>query len=87
MKEQVLSSGNWWSMVPCSSWADDLFTKAMVETSIDKMDEIWSNCCRRGCRKRALLLGLMGFRVVVNFRGEVSISIYPVPLPRMRNEC
>lgn len=51
---------------------DDLFTKAMVETSIDKMDENMEQLLQTGLPEEARSwLGLMGFHVVVNFRGEV----------------
>ena len=51
---------------------DDLFTKAMDESSIEKMDENMEQLLRQGLPEEVRTwLGLMGFRVVVNFRGEM----------------
>lgn len=51
---------------------DDLFTKAMVEASIDKMDENMEQLLNTGLPQEARSwLGLMGLRVVIDFRGDV----------------
>lgn len=47
---------------------DDLFTKVAVESSIDKMDEAVGNPIPEEARG---LLGMIGFRITVNFHGEV----------------
>jgi len=55
---------------------DDLFTKAAVEASIRNinMDEI----LRQGLPEQARdMLGMMGFRIVVNYHGEVLAIIPP----------
>ena len=47
---------------------DDLFTKAAVESSIDHMEEAVGQPIPAEARQ---WLGLLGFRVVVDFHGEV----------------
>lgn len=48
---------------------DDLFTKAMVEASILQMDE---QVMDLGLPEDArLMLGMMGFKIIVNIHGEV----------------
>jgi hypothetical protein len=47
---------------------DDLFTKAAVESSIDKMDENVSQPVPAEARQ---WLGMLGFRIVINDHGEV----------------
>ena len=47
---------------------DDLFTKAMIDASIDNMDQL----LERGLpEEMRAWLGMMGFRVIVNYRGDV----------------
>jgi len=47
---------------------DDLFTKAMIDSSISKVD----NLLDIGIPDDAIIwLGMMGFKVVVNYHGEV----------------
>jgi len=79
MKEQVLSQRD---MVVSGTLQflgqDDLFTKAMIETSIEKIDENMEQLLQTGLPEEARSwLGLMGFRVMVNFRGEVVDLNFP----------
>lgn len=53
---------------------DDLFTKAALDVSIKRMDQI----LERGLPEDARLwLGMMGFRVVVNVHGDIVNSNWP----------
>jgi hypothetical protein len=47
---------------------DDIFTKAAVESSIDKMDENVGQPIPMEARQ---WLGMLGFRIVINEQGEV----------------
>lgn len=47
---------------------DDIFTKAAVESSIDKMDENVGQPIPAEARQ---WLGMLGFRIVINEQGEV----------------
>ncbi len=47
---------------------DDLFTKAMIEASINNMDRILDQGIPEEMRA---WLGITGFKVIVNFRGDV----------------
>jgi len=47
---------------------DDLFTKAMVDSSINRMDELMNQGMPDDAR---MMLGMMGFKVIVNFHGEL----------------
>jgi hypothetical protein len=47
---------------------DDIFTKAAVESSIDKMDE---NVGQQIPMEARQWLGMLGFRIVINEQGEV----------------
>jgi hypothetical protein len=47
---------------------DDLFTKAMIDSSINRMGEIMEQGLPSDAR---LMLGMMGFRIIVNLHGEV----------------
>jgi predicted RNA polymerase sigma factor len=47
---------------------DDLFTKAMIDASIDNMEQLLEQGIPQDMRA---WLGMMGFRVIVNYRGEV----------------
>lgn len=47
---------------------DDIFTKAAVESSIDKMDEAVGQPIPEQARQ---WLGMLGFRIVINEQGEV----------------
>ena len=48
---------------------DDLFTKAMIDASITNMDK---QVMQQGLPEDArMMLGLMGFKVIVNVHGEV----------------
>ncbi len=60
---------------------DDLFTKAMVEVSLDKVDENIEQLLRVGIPAENLaMLGMMGFRVVIDLHGEiVEISMPAAP--------
>jgi hypothetical protein len=47
---------------------EDLFTKAMIDSSISRMDEMMNQGLPDDART---MLGMMGFKVVVNIHGEV----------------
>ena len=48
---------------------DDLFTKAMIDSSIEHMDEAMA---QQGLPEDArMMLGMMGFKIIVNIHGEV----------------
>ena len=47
---------------------DDLFTKAMIDASIDNMEQLLERGLPQELRA---WLGMMGFRVIVNYRGAV----------------
>lgn len=48
---------------------DDLFTKAMIDSSISRMDE---QVMEMGLPEDArMMLGMMGFRIIVDLHGEV----------------
>jgi hypothetical protein len=47
---------------------DDLFTKAMIEASINQMDRLLEQGIPEEMRA---WMGMTGFRVVVDYRGEV----------------
>jgi hypothetical protein len=47
---------------------DDLFTKAMIDASIKNMDQVIERGLPDGARA---WLGMLGFRVIINSRGEV----------------
>lgn len=51
---------------------EDLFAKAMVEASLDKMDENIEQLLQTGLPGEARTwLGLMGFSLVINYHGDV----------------
>jgi hypothetical protein len=47
---------------------DDLFTKAMIDSSIEHMDEAMAQGLPDDAR---MMLGMMGFKITVNIHGEV----------------
>ncbi len=47
---------------------DDLFTKAMIDSSINRMDEMPSQALPEDARA---WLGMLGFRIVINLHGEI----------------
>ena len=53
---------------------DDLFTKAAVESSIDHMEEAVGQTIPEDARQ---WLGILGFRVVIDFHGEVIDIVMP----------
>jgi hypothetical protein len=51
---------------------DDLFTKAMLDSSLDHMDEHFERLMQTGLPPGTLQwLGMMGFRIVINYHGEL----------------
>jgi hypothetical protein len=51
---------------------EDIFTKAMIETSLRNLDEQFDELIERGMPEEARAwLGMIGFRVVINIHGEV----------------
>ena len=53
---------------------DDLFTKAAVEASINNMEESVGQPIPEDARQ---LLGMMGFRIVINIHGDVVDVNFP----------
>ena len=47
---------------------DDLFTKAMIDSSISRMDQMMEQGLPDDAR---MMLGMMGFKIVINVHGEV----------------
>ena len=47
---------------------DDLFTKAMIDSSISKVDNILETGIPEDAR---MWLGMMGFKIIVDYHGEV----------------
>ena len=51
---------------------DDVFTKAMIETSLKDMDAQFDQLLEQGLPEEALAwMGMLGFQVVINLHGEV----------------
>ena len=51
---------------------DDLFTKAMIDSSLDNMEEHFSRLIAQGLPEETrAYLGMLGFRVVLNYHGEI----------------
>jgi hypothetical protein len=51
---------------------DDLFTKAMIDSSLNNMDEHFTRLIEQGLPEDArAYLGMLGFRIVLNYHGEV----------------
>jgi hypothetical protein len=59
---------------------DDLFTKAMLDSSLERMDEHFERLLQTGLPPGTLQwLGMMGFRVVINYHGEL-VRLEPADL-------
>lgn len=57
---------------------EDIFTKAAIEASLEKMDEHFDLVIQQGMPEDArLALGMMGFRVVIDLHGEVQQVVQP----------
>jgi hypothetical protein len=51
---------------------DDLFTKAMIDSSLNNMDDHFSRLIEQGLPESArAYLGMLGFRIVLNYHGEL----------------
>jgi hypothetical protein len=51
---------------------DDLFTKAMIDSSLNNMDDHFTRLIEQGLPESArAYLGMLGFRIVLNYHGEV----------------
>jgi len=58
---------------------DDLFTKAMVDSSINHMDKAIDQGLPDDAR---MMLGMMGFKVIVNIHGElINLDMPAQPAP------
>ena len=53
---------------------DDLFTKAMIDSSIGNMEQIMQQGMPDDART---MLGMMGFKIIVNVHGEVIDMTMP----------
>lgn len=52
--------------------ADDLFSKAMIDSSLNNIDDNFAKLMDVGLPEQARQwLGMLGFRIVVNYHGEV----------------
>ena len=50
----------------------DLFTKAMIDSSLNNMEPNFSRLIEQGLPEGArAYLGMLGFRIVINYHGEV----------------
>lgn len=57
---------------------EDIFTKAMIETSLKNMETQFDSLFEQGLPQEAQAwLGMLGFRVVVDIHGEVIDVIQP----------
>lgn len=51
---------------------DDLFTKAMLDSSLEHIDDHFERLIEQGLPSGTIeWLGMMGFRIVINYHGEV----------------
>lgn len=51
---------------------EDLFTKAMIDSSLNNMEANFSRLIEQGLPEGArAYLGMLGFRIVINYHGEV----------------
>jgi hypothetical protein len=58
---------------------DDLFTKAMIDSSISRMDQVMEQGLPDDAR---MMLGMMGFKIVINVHGElVNLDMPAQELP------
>lgn len=58
--------------------SDDLFTKAMVDSSLQNIDQHFDRLLATGLPEDARQwLGMLGFRIQVNYRGEVQAFDQP----------
>lgn len=52
--------------------ADDLFTKAMIDSSLNNIDAQFAKLMDSGLPEQARQwLGMLGFKIIVNYHGEV----------------
>ena len=57
---------------------EDIFTKAMIETSLKNMDEQFAALIEQGLPEEAQAwLGMLGFKVVIDIHGDVIEVIQP----------
>jgi hypothetical protein len=57
---------------------EDIFTKAMIESSLKNMDEQLDTMFEQGLPEEARMwLGMMGFAVMINVHGDVIQVIQP----------
>jgi hypothetical protein len=53
--------------------ADDIFTKAMIDSSLNNMDSHFAKLMDTGLPEQARQwLAMLGFKIIVNYRGEVT---------------
>jgi hypothetical protein len=58
---------------------DDLFTKAMIDSSISHMDQVMEQGLPDDAR---MMLGMMGFKIIINVHGElVNLDMPAQELP------
>ena len=51
---------------------DDLFTKAMIDSSLNNIDANFTQLIAQGLPENArAYLGMLGFKIVINYHGEV----------------
>jgi hypothetical protein len=57
---------------------EDIFTKAMIETSLKNIDEQFDMMIQQGLPEEARTwLGMVGFRIVIDIHGEVVEVVQP----------
>ena len=65
---------------------EDLFTKAMIDSSLNNMEANFSRLIEQGLPEGArAYLGMLGFRIVINYHGDV-IRIEEPGLPDSEDE-
>lgn len=57
---------------------DDIFSKAMIESQLKNIDQQFDALMQQGIPQEArAYLGMVGFKVVINFHGEVLRIVQP----------
>ena len=73
MREQILSNKDLVTEGALKMMGkDDLFSKAMIDSSLEHLDEHFEKLMQTGLPPGAIeWMGMMGFRIVINYHGEI----------------
>ncbi|MBM4422612.1 MAG: hypothetical protein FJ030_04365 [Chloroflexi bacterium] len=73
LRDQIMENRNAVTMGAMKMMgSEDLFTKAMIDASLNNMDSNFAKLMDVGLPEQARQwLGMLGFRIVVNYHGEV----------------